>query len=108
MVWLCIIVRARQTSQSWPATAEGNGGLSEPFEPLCYRKIDHSHQSRSTRHALVTGHALVTRKLLRIPYARHLQHPHNIEVTKAVNGAQKWECLDGRERPLANNWQEVI
>jgi hypothetical protein len=32
----------------WPATEEGNG---EPFD---YRKIDHSHQSRRTRHALVT------------------------------------------------------
>ena len=43
-----------------------NGGLSEPFEPLYCRKIDHSYQSRRTRHVLVTGHTLVTRKLLRI------------------------------------------
>jgi hypothetical protein len=38
-------LRARRSGESWPATAEGIGGLSEPFEPLCYRKIDHSYQS---------------------------------------------------------------
>jgi hypothetical protein len=39
-------LRARLSSESWPATADGNGRLSEPFEPLCYRK-DRSYSSES-------------------------------------------------------------
>ena len=34
-------LRARQSSESWPATADGNGGLSKPIESLRYRKIGH-------------------------------------------------------------------
>ena len=34
-------LRARQASRSRLTTTEGNGGLSELFEPLYYRKIDH-------------------------------------------------------------------
>jgi hypothetical protein len=32
-----LLLRVRQSSESWPATIECNSGLSEPLEPLCYR-----------------------------------------------------------------------